>query len=222
MNNAQAATAKVASELAMENYIRRGVEASEKYRAWRSEDAKVGQAWTLRLPIPLWDTIDEEHRLPPVRPVFFIMDMASPNDKDADTRPTNDGCYEPLLEDWLYGFLCLGTRVTSPLPVLKRELKRWEHAPYAWSIDILMLDGGPVAPTADFVMTLYPNYVKKRWLTECQADFGSGSEKRVWDKSMAHFSSGAPGILEEHSRNKVGGHTLKEISQHIKDCWHHK
>lgn len=219
MNHAQATTAQVAKmppiakmPPALQNIIQRGMEAREKYRDWRSENARPGQAWTLNLPIPLWDSIDEEHRLAPIRPVFFIMSAPFPEDVD-----------DALSEDWWYGFLCLGASATDQFPVLERELERWEHAPYAWWVDIKMPGGGPVSPTADFVMPLYPIHVRREWLSECQADFGNGSEKRVWDQIMSHFESGnAPSTLEEHSRNKVGGHSLTEIVEHIKDCWHVK
>lgn len=213
MSQIQAATAQVATEVVIPAFltdaIKRGMEAKRQYGNWTWEDAKPGQAWTLSLPKPLYDTADKSRLFGEVQPTFFVMEAPTPEDGD-------DG----FSEEFWYGFLCLPASIIEPYPVLERPLERWEHAPYAWWVDMKMPHGGVIATTAEFIMPEFPIHVRREWLATCQGDFGDGSQCRVWQTAMRFFQTEkAPGTELNHYRNTVGGHTLFDVIQHIKSCW---
>lgn len=208
MSQVMTATAQVANQIPafIKNVIRRTTSAWKRYEKTCPQNAVVGQVWALDLPIPLWDTINPQHSLGPVRPMLFITDIGKGDD-------------EFFPDGNLYGFLCLGTSVIDPFPVLERELKQWEHAPYMRWVDATISQDREPSHRAEFIVPMFPVYIRREWLSQCEGDLGEQASRRVREKFVKWFRSEGPDLDCDHPRNKIGGHPIGDVMEHIKSCW---
>jgi hypothetical protein len=211
MNEMQAATAQVA-DVIVPQFIQDAFQRTAKVRQQlghiQPQDAKMGQIWRVKPPIPLWDTIDPEHRLSSVTFCLFIEEVNGPE----------------MQPDEVYGFLCLGASAIEDLPVLERPLKAWEYAPYCWWVDILRKGGTQPTTAAEYIMPAFPFYAKKDWLIGCEGDLGGTegmfeSVHKVLNQMINWCESNGPDLDLDHHRNKIGGHTLMKILAHVTTCW---
>lgn len=211
MQELHAATAQVATPVNipfMKDVIARTCAARKDFAHVQPKDADIGQLWRVKTPVPLWDTIDPEHNLGQVEFVIFIAD------RGYDTE------YEDFQDGEYYGFLCLGTSCIENFPVLEAPLERWQHAPYAWWVDIKTPQGQVPAHSAEFVLPVCPVYVRREWLVACEGDLGGREAvSRVINQFVDWADSDGPGLDYDHHRNKVGGHRLSDIIEHVKACW---
>lgn len=211
MSDVQAATAQVA-DVEIPQFVQDAFKRTAKVRQQlghiRPEDVAEGQIWRIKTPIPLWDTIDPEHRLSGVTFCMFVSEVNGPE----------------MQPDEVYGYLCLGASNLDIFPVLERELQRWEYAPYCWWVDILRPGGTQPTTAAEFIMPAFPIYAKKEWLLGCEGDLG-GQDRRfeaihkVINQMINWCESNGPDLDLNHPRNKIGGHTLMEILEHVGTCW---
>lgn len=211
MSELQAATAQVVEVPAfVKDAIARTTKARADFAHVQPKDANVGQLWKVKTPIPLWDTIDPEHRLGPVEITVFIAEIPFPTDDD---ELVEDGDY--------YGYLCLGASALEDFPVLDSELKNYQHAPYAWWVDVKRPEGSIPATSAEFILPTHPVYVRREWLVACEGNLG-GQEavSRVQNQFWRWLEyNDSPWIDEEHPRNKIGGHNPMNVVDHVRECW---
>ncbi len=209
MTQMQAATAQVAEVPAfIKDAISRTSTVRQLLGHLQPKDAKMGQIWRVKPPIPLWDTIDPEHRLSSVTFCMFIEEVDGP-----EMQPNE-----------VYGFLCLGASAIEDSPVLERSLRPWEYAPYSWWVDVLRPGGVQPTTAAEYIMPVFPIYAKKDWLIGCEGDLG-GTEgqfeaiHKTINQMINWCESNGPDLDLNHPRNKIGGHTLMEILEHMRMCW---
>jgi hypothetical protein len=155
-----------------------------------------GQVWALESPIILLDTCTGEE----VMPVVFIQDYIA--DEDIGNN-----------KEVFYAFMVLPQ---SAEPVLETPLEKWQHYPFVESYD---LGDVPCDPAVGCVSILHPVYVRRDWCKVLLADFGVTATYTFWKKVMDWAMSQSPALKDDAQENEVGGYSLTELSEMLKDCY---
>lgn len=182
----------------LKELFRLKVAVREYYKDFRATEAKAGQVWAVALPVDLIDPIMEE----PIMPCVFLQGFVKASEIETDS-------------DAWYGYLCLPKEPITTRPATE-GCEPWVS--YEKLKASNRLEEPPVALEASYILPIYPVYIKPEWLRNCVADFGAEAPKACWEQVIKWMAGQGPALSEVRS-NRIDGHPLLAVTQHIKACW---